>query len=110
MGYLHAKGQGVPKELAGYAEAAKWFLKAAENGVPDAQFQIGVYYARGDGVEQNMVEAYKWLTVAKLYNHKRAEEARAELEPQISSEAVGEGIILANKEKARQNAAQKVKP
>ena len=40
--------------------------KAAEQGNPVAQFDLGVMYANGKGVVQNYVEAYKWLTLAAL--------------------------------------------
>jgi len=94
LGYLYVKGQGVG--VANYTEAAKWFLRAAENNVPDAQYQIGFYLAGGTGVEQNVTEAFKWLTIAKLNHHKRAEIHWAELQDKISDEQKTEGIKLAN--------------
>lgn len=38
--------------------------KAAEAGEPDAQARLGVMYAKGEGVERNETEAYKWLSLA----------------------------------------------
>lgn len=43
-----------------YAEAAKWYLKAAEQGNADAQQRLGDMYEEGLGVEQNDEEAWKW--------------------------------------------------
>ena len=43
-----------------YAEAAKWYLKAAEQGNADAQQRLGDMYEEGQGVEQNDEEAWKW--------------------------------------------------
>ena len=36
-----------------YAEAVSWFEKAAEQGEPDAQTQLGICYFEGRGVESN---------------------------------------------------------
>ena len=40
-----------------YAEAVKWFRKAADMGEPNAQYNLGLCYATGDGVEKDMAEA-----------------------------------------------------
>lgn len=54
-------GMGVPVD---YAEAAKLFRKAADQGLAGAQNNLGMMYAKGAGVPQDNVEAYKWLTLA----------------------------------------------
>ncbi len=47
-----------------YAEAAKWFRKAAEQGSPPAQAGLGIMYNDGLGVPQDYVQAYMWLNLA----------------------------------------------
>ena len=47
-----------------YTEAMKWYLKIAERGDSTAQHNIGVLYAKGQGVTQNLAEAQKWLRKA----------------------------------------------
>ena len=42
-----------------YTEAVKWFRKAAEQGLADAQFALGACYQSGTGVTQNIAEAKK---------------------------------------------------
>ena len=49
---------------AGYADAAKLYKKAAEQGHLGAQNNIGVMYALGHGVRADLLEAYKWLRLA----------------------------------------------
>ena len=44
--------------------AAEWFRKAAEQGDASAQFNLGVLYANGTGLQQDAVQAYKWLSLA----------------------------------------------
>ena len=47
-----------------YAEAAKWFRKAAEQGDAKAQYNLGIMYAKGQGVPQDYVLAYMWSNLA----------------------------------------------
>ena len=47
-----------------YGEAVQCFRLAAEQGVIDAQYNMGVCYYHGLGVEQNTTEAVKWYRLA----------------------------------------------
>jgi TPR repeat protein len=46
------------------SEAAKWYLKAAEQGLAFAQGDLGVMYYEGIGVPQDYSEAAKWYCKA----------------------------------------------
>ena len=48
---LYVTGQGVPQN---YADAVKWYHAAAEQGEPQAQFNLGVFYETGQVVPQNL--------------------------------------------------------
>lgn len=51
----------------GEAEAAfEVFLSAARRGYPSAQIQAGLMYSNGDGVEQDLNEASRWLRPANV--------------------------------------------
>jgi TPR repeat protein len=50
-------GQGVPQD---YAEAVKWYRKAADQGNAEAQFWLGAAYYLNRGVPQDYAEAVKW--------------------------------------------------
>ena len=55
---MYYKGQkGLPQD---YAEAMKWFGKAAEQNCQYAQFKIGEMYYKGEGVSKDYSEAMKW--------------------------------------------------
>ena len=54
IGALYNRGEGVPRN---YAAAARWFRRAADQGVSEAQFTLGVMYTLGYGVPQNDAEA-----------------------------------------------------
>ncbi len=57
IGVVYEKGQGVAID---YAEAVRWYRKAADKENPAAQYRLGRLYERGLGVEQSREEAIKW--------------------------------------------------
>lgn len=61
------------------AEATKEFLAAARAGVPQAQYEIGVAYASGAGVERNLASAISWWFLAADQEVPEAKEALAQL-------------------------------
>ena len=59
---MYSQGQGVPQDNKA---AAKWYVEAADHGYPKAQYTVGLMYAKGTGgVPQDLVQAYKWLSLA----------------------------------------------
>lgn len=55
---LYKWGQGVEQN---YAQAVKWYLKAAEQGDADSELNLGYAYETGSGTKKNEKEASKWL-------------------------------------------------
>ena len=47
-----------------YGRAIDLYRAAAMRGHPIAQYLMGVMYQEGWGVKRDLVEAYKWLTLA----------------------------------------------
>ena len=54
-------GFGVAKD---YAEAVKWYMKAAEQGNSAAQYNLGLMYKNGNGVAKDRGGARKWFQKA----------------------------------------------
>lgn len=54
--------EGVPQEDV---KAALWYLKAAENGHNVSQLKIGRMYLDGRGIQQDRIEAWAWLFMAR---------------------------------------------
>ena len=56
--------------LQGVAENKKkalfWWTKAAEQGNPRAQFQLGLMYSYGVGVLEDFIKSYAWFNLAAL--------------------------------------------
>ena len=66
LAYAYFKGQGVEQDLKkGFA----WELKAAEAGIPQAEYNIGTLYRRGIGVEKDEEKALTWLKKASKHNY-----------------------------------------
>ncbi|MBQ7503256.1 sel1 repeat family protein [bacterium] len=61
LGERCLQGKGAEQD---YAEAARWFKKAAEQGLAEAQSKLGNCYYEGVGVEQDSIEAVKWYKLA----------------------------------------------
>lgn len=59
---MYATGQVGPKNAT---EAVQWYRRAAEQDLADAQFNLGVMYTEGEGVPENYIEAYKWLSLSR---------------------------------------------
>ena len=55
------------------AKAMEWYLKAAEQGNAEAQYELGVMYYNGRGAEQDYEEAFKWYLKAAEQGHARAQ-------------------------------------
>lgn len=61
LGQDHYYGKAVQQD---YAEAAKWYRLAADQGLVAAMASLGYLYERGEGVPQDDDEAVKWTRKA----------------------------------------------
>src|SRR5690606_3712165 len=61
FGHMHYFGKGTK---VNFAEAVKWYLKAANKGDTLSQNNLGVVYRDGNGVKQDDNEAVKWFRKA----------------------------------------------
>ena len=63
-------------------------IKAAEQGDPEEQFKLGMCYSKGEGVLEDIVEAYKWFLLAGAYGAAKASDMRGRLVAKISAEQI----------------------
>jgi len=61
----------VKLERQDYANAAIWFRKAAEQGLPQAQEQFAKLLREGQGVAQDKFEAYVWMVISNDAGNRR---------------------------------------
>lgn len=62
LGLMYVKGQGDVRQ--DYAEAVKWYRKAAAQGNIIAQYNLGVMYLKGQGIRQSKIVAKEWFKKA----------------------------------------------
>jgi hypothetical protein len=58
---MYRDGKGVGRDQN---ESLQWLKRAAENGYPAAQFNLGFSYATGSGATVNLPEAVKWFRLS----------------------------------------------
>ena len=58
IGRLSATGTGIPTNIRA---AARWFLKAADQGHATAAYNIAIFYLKGTGVDRNSEQAVKYF-------------------------------------------------
>ena len=97
LGGFYEQGQkGLPPN---YAESAKWYRKAAEQDHAGAQLYLGVYLAQGRGVDQDLVEALKWVLLAKRGNaldRAAANETQGRLEALMTESQINSAHFMAH--------------
>jgi len=75
LGVMYYTGEAVSKSPSGQLLdndpelAAGWFFRAAEQGYADAQFNLGLMYANGEGVPQDMTQAAELFKKAAEQGH-----------------------------------------
>ncbi len=92
LGEIYAEGKQVRGD---YAEAVKWYRKAAEKGFAKAQYNLGVLYEIGQSVPLDEAEAARWYL-------KAAEQGLADAQYNIAGMyGLGRGVARNPKEALR---------
>jgi TPR repeat protein len=91
LAVMHQNGWGVPQSDA---EATKFFALAAEQGVVEAMLALGRFYAMDFAEEYDPIQAYKWLSLAELFDSIDATVKREALADNMTVEQVAEGNAL----------------
>ena len=90
-------------KLFDLAKAAPLLLDAAERGYTPAIIPLAGIYAEGKGVPKSMYDAYKWISIAELWNVPNAgqllEQLNAELKPEEIEKAKAEAAKFTFKTK-----------
>jgi len=78
-----------------YAEARRWYLRAAEQGDPFAQASLALLFRFGKGVAQDYVEAYKWFYLAASHTTGSDQESILELRDSTAARMTAEQVAEA---------------
>jgi len=54
-------------------EAVKWFGKSAAQGIAKAQYELGLCYYEGHGIDQDDKKAEEWFRKAADKGHKKSQ-------------------------------------
>ncbi|GJL86000.1 MAG: hypothetical protein DHS20C02_17750 [Micavibrio sp.] len=68
---IYTAGHGGVKQ--NYKRAGLWFQEAAEGGIANARYNLGVLYHQGLGVEQDTGKAIQWYKTAAELDHPEAQ-------------------------------------
>ena len=85
-------GKGVTEDSN---EAIKWYKKAAEQDMNEAQISLGIMYYSGEGVTKDYVEAYKWILLAD-WKDERVTKIKKDLLAQMTPDQIDEAQKRAN--------------
>ncbi len=92
IGDFCAKYHDMP---GNYAEAVEWFRKAADQNYAPAQCSLGICYAAGAGVTQDLVEARKWFELASLQGNDDATQKMGFLDLTLTPDQIARAQQLA---------------
>ncbi|MFV0295222.1 MAG: hypothetical protein ACK5JT_03780 [Hyphomicrobiaceae bacterium] len=83
------------------ASSHEMVAMAAQAGMPDALYQLGLMYCSGHGVELDLVEAHKWFNLAAMRGNAEARRYRREISAEMSRREIGDAQRRAREWKAR---------
>ena len=93
------EGHDVPQN---YENAVKWFSEADQYGNKQAQYELGILYLEGRGVQADKIKAYFWLNKAATRGHSGADVYRTMVAMSLSMEEITEAQRLSS-EKISEN-------
>lgn len=99
LGYMYDVGLGVKQDQQ---KAVSLYLNGVEKGSLNAMLNVGVSYWKGEGVAKDIVQAYKWLDLARFYTQSspnmqlkyRVRGALDEVKKEISKEQISKAEQL----------------
>jgi hypothetical protein len=71
-------------------KAIEWYRKAAEQGLPQAQINLGIMYEEGEGGPADFVQAYFWYAMADSQGDNQGPQAKREIAAKMTPAQVAE--------------------
>jgi TPR repeat protein len=85
-----------------FAGAIRHWGPLAQRGDAAAQYNLGRMYARGEGVQRDLQEAYKWFTLASGGGQREGDRARLAIGRSMTPVQMAEGLRRAEEWRRRQ--------
>ena len=67
---MYDNGEGIPQNDK---EAVRWYGLAAEQGLTDAQYSLGLMHSNGGGIPEDNKKAVKWFRLAAEQGYAKAQ-------------------------------------
>ena len=81
--------------ISSFAANIDELKKAAEQGVAQAQYNLGICYYNGQGMIQNNIKAYAWIAVASANGDDQATKALQLLKEEMTPLQIERAVNLA---------------
>jgi localization factor PodJL len=88
LAVMIVEDSSTPGRQPDYNTAIPWFRKAAERGLRDSQYNLGVLYARGLGVPQNLAESFRWFSLAANQGDAEAAKKRDDVAARLDQQTL----------------------
>ena len=85
LGYLCDRGWGVPQDDV---QALRLYSEAANLGVAQCQFNLGVFYRDGRGGPRDLVASYVWFSLAARTRFPQASAKAATMKARLTPDEV----------------------
>lgn len=85
LGFMHQNGRGVPADAE---KGAALLRQSAEQGYAYAQFSLASSYRFGIGVEQDLLDAHRWLLLAERNGYDPARQIRMVIEAELRPDQI----------------------
>jgi Sel1 repeat len=92
MALMYLEGQGVAQDDA---EAVKWFRLSADQGIAEAQYNLGLMFLRGRGIPQDYVAAYMWFNLSAAQGDQEGAAQRDQLALRMNAAQIANAQELA---------------
>jgi TPR repeat protein len=89
---MYRQGTGVSQDNA---LAVHWYLKAAEQGHAEAQYNLAVMYETGSGVPMDLVQACKWMNLSMAAGNENAQRSIGTIEDRMPPTEIERALIMA---------------
>ena len=87
LGSMYEDGVVVSRD---HGEAVKWYRRAAELGLAEAQVNLGFRYVKGQGVARGLVRAHMWSNLAAAQGAEMAMDNRAIVAATMTPDQIAE--------------------
>jgi TPR repeat protein len=84
------------KQKDDFNPAVSWYRKAADQGLSEAQHNLGLMYANGQGVAQDYVQAHKWFNLGATSGNAAAVKNRDLVASKMTPAQIAEAQRLAS--------------